>query len=159
MEIAFAKVLSELPLTIAIALIILFLTRELLRYLKSRDTINGKTHVAKIELDTEVEITQRGTTNELFALFREQSKFNTEAAQRDEEYRKSSLKAQYDTIAAIRSTERSIEILMDNVMLPEKRIIEAFNTRIENMKNSFLAYHDENKEEILNEIRKITKVN
>lgn len=155
MDVAVLKLLADLPLVLSLMVIAFFLSRELLRYLKNRDIINGKIDEARIAFEKETEVTQGRTNNELFALFREINKFNLDNFIRDEEYRKSALKAQYDTTDAIKDTKHSIDTLIENMTLPETRIVEAINIRLEAIKNGFLAYHDQNKEEILEAIKKM----
>lgn len=157
MDIALLKIISDLPLVLSLMVIGFFLIRELLRYLKNRDVISGKTNTAKIEYDKEVEITQRRTTDELFSLFKQMMKFNQEKNEHDAQYHKDSLKAQYDMVEAVKDTKQSIAELGDKILLPEQHIIETILAKLQEIQIEFVKYHQKNKEEILAEIAKINK--
>lgn len=157
MELQLLKILNELPTIVALLGVSLLSLREIAKYMKSRDSITGAVEQAEIALEKETEITHRGTTKELFALFREINKLNAENAKNDVEYRKNALNSQYEIVQAIRNSEHTMEKFMDAVSLPEKRIIEAIESKLEAMKNGFLAYHDQNKQEILDFITMMFK--
>lgn len=157
-DIQIIKLLKDLPLVLSLLIIAFFLIRELLKYLKSHDIIMGKTSVAKIEYDKEVEITQRRTQDELFSLFKQMTNFNREKNEHDSEYHASALRAQYEMIDAVKETKQSINDLANKITLPEEHIIESILAKLQEIQVEFVKYHNKNKEEILAEIAKINKI-
>src|SRR5436190_13504192 len=136
------SILKDLPNFGAFCLLLYILFRDGLKYLKNRDTITGKTDVAKIELEKENEITSRTAQNELFTLFREQHKFNLKKGDNDEEYHKNALDAQYQMIGAVKE-------LSDKIMLPEEHIIQAILLKLHEMQIDFFRYHDIQQKELV----------
>lgn len=158
MDIALVKIISDLPLILSLMVIAFFLVREILRYQKSKDTINGKTSTARIEFDREVETTQRSTQKELFALFTQMMTFNRDKNESDNEYHRDSLKAQYAMIAAVEETKDSIAELGNKIILPEEHIIQSILGKLQEIQIEFVKYHEKNKQEILDQIAKINKI-
>lgn len=149
-EQALGDILKELPPVIGWALLAFLGIKEALKYFRSRDTIKGKTDIAKLQYETEVETTQRRTQDELFSLFRQMHQFDKERDEKDRLYQKENLEAQHKMIEAFNS-------LSEKMMLPEERIIQSILIKLTEIQVELVKYHDAKHRELSELIKSIKK--